>query len=191
MSSITEDQKSAIISLLREGVLEREQIASQLGVPPNVVRSIKAHYTMGTYDKMASSVSESKTEDIIDAVEASFGLERDLQIALRANIQQLERGLEIADDGKEHQTDAGRIDILAKDKSGTVVVIELKAGTAKPEALTQLLSYMGTVDSEGQPVRGILIAGEFHPRVVYAARAIGTVQLIRYRFNFAFEAVAA
>ena len=187
MSLITEEQKSAIINLLREGVVEGEQIASTVGVSPNIVRSIKAHFTMGTYDKINPTLSG--TEEVIDAVETSFGLERDLQIALRSNIKQLDSGLQIIDGGKEHQTDAGRIDILATDNAGGIVIIELKAGTAKPDALTQLLAYMGTVDSGDKPVRGILIAGDFHQRVIHAVQAITNVQLIRYKFSFTFEIV--
>ena len=96
----------------------------------------------------------------------------------------------IIDNGKEYATDAGRVDILARDRGDAIVVIELKAGTAAPEALTQLLAYMGTVrKQEGQAVRGILVAGDFHPRVVFAARAVPNVTLCQYRFKFTFEAV--
>jgi len=132
---------------------------------------------------------EEQLQDI-DASEVTFGLERDLQLALRGNIDQLEPGLRIADGGKEQVTEAGRIDITAEDQTGAKVLIELKAGVAAPEALTQLLGYMGAVPKqEGQPVRGILVAGDFHPRVVFAVRATTNVQLRRYRFRFTFESV--
>ena len=133
---------------------------------------------------------DKETEELIAASEATFGLERDLQLALRANIEQLEPGLEIIDGGKELTTEAGRLDITARDKSGATVVIELKAGIAAPEALTQLLAYMGVVaQKEQKPVRGVLIAGGFHPRIIFAARAVSNVQLRQYRFKFTFEAV--
>ena len=54
-----------------------------------------------------------------------------MQKALRANIQQLELGLEIVDGGAERTVDAGRIDITAEDTNGRLVVIELKAGRAE------------------------------------------------------------
>jgi RecB family endonuclease NucS len=140
---------------------------------------------MGTYRGLGAL--ESETDELIEASEAAFGLERDLQLALRYNIQQIEPGLQIIDDGKEHTTDAGRIDITAKDEKDTIVVIELKAGTAVPESLTQLLAYMGSFSKqEHKQVRGILIAGDFHPRIVYAARAVPNVQLRRYCFKFTF-----
>jgi RecB family endonuclease NucS len=71
------------------------------------------------------------------------------------------------------------------------VIIELKAGTAEPEALTQLLAYMAVVGKQDhKPVRGILIAGDFHPRVVFAASAVPNVRLLRYHFQFTFEPIA-
>ena len=51
--------------------------------------------------------------------ESAFGLERDLQKALRANIGQLETGLKIVDGGTEKNAPAGRIDITAEDPGGT------------------------------------------------------------------------
>jgi RecB family endonuclease NucS len=139
---------------------------------------------MRTYD------DEVPSEQLIDALDTTFGLERDLQHALRANIAQLERGLTIIDEGRERSTDAGRIDITAQDKNGTIVIIELKAGTAQPESVAQILSYMGVVsESENRPVRGILVAGEFPSRVVFAARAVPNLVLKRYSFRFSFEAI--
>lgn len=188
MTSISENQKAQTIFLLREGRLGREEIATKVGVSPGTVSAIKAHITMGTYGGVPTS--EGETDELIEAAEATFGLERDLQLALRSNIQQLEDGLVIIDNGKEYITDAGRVDILARDAKDTIVVIELKAGMAAPEALTQLLAYMGAISKqEGKEVRGILVAVDFHPRVVFAVRAVPNVKLRRYRFRFTFESV--
>lgn len=138
-----------------------------------------------------SEAGESKyEEEIAEAAEITFGLERDLQSALRANIGQLESGLEITDGGKERKTDAGWIDITAKDRKGNVVVIELKAGSASPDVIAQILAYMGAVaDADKKPVRGILVAGDFHKRVIWASRAIPNLELKKYAFQFTFEAV--
>lgn len=133
---------------------------------------------------------EDYQEEIAEAEEITFGLERDLQSALRKNIEQLEPGLKIIDDGKERITDAGRIDITAIDIKGNIVVIELKAGTASPEVVAQVLAYMGAITkTDNKPVRGILIAGDFHKRIVLAARAVPNLQLRKYSFQFTFEAV--
>ena len=70
------------------------------------------------------------TPDEDDRGSRLLGLERDLQAALRYSIEQLELGLDIIDGGTERSVAAGFIDITAKEPDGTVVVIELKAGTA-------------------------------------------------------------
>ena len=131
---------------------------------------------------------DSEDEIVIDAEEITFGLERDLQSALRTNIDQLETCLKIIDDGKERITEAGRIDITAQDTKGDIVVIELKAGTAGPDVVAQILAYMGTVaEATNQAVRGILVAGDFHKRVILASRAISNLELKRYSFQFKFD----
>jgi RecB family endonuclease NucS len=129
-------------------------------------------------------------QEITEVGEITFGLERDLQSALRANIEQLELGLSIIDEGKERMTDAGRIDITASDARGNIVVIELKAGTATSEVIAQVLAYMGALtEAEKKPTRGILVAGDFHKRVVLAARAIPNLELKKYSFQFTFGTV--
>jgi Endonuclease NucS C-terminal domain len=161
MASISEEQKEQVKALLQAGQLDRDEIASKIGVSPGTVSAIKAHITMGTYG--GSAVSKTETDELIEAAEATFGLERDLQLALRSNIQQLESGLQIIDDGKERITDAGRIDITARDTNNLTVVIELKAGTAAPEALTQLLERL-TKPQKPDPRRHRSVDGPWLPR---------------------------
>ncbi|MGE3333795.1 MAG: endonuclease NucS domain-containing protein [Rhodospirillaceae bacterium] len=139
--------------------------------------------------EVESATTPAGDEELIqEFVGSTFALERDLQAALRANLHQLETGLVVADGGRERQVGAGFIDILARDASGTLTVIELKSETAKPEALTQILSYMGCLAEEsGEPIRGILVAGDHHPRIQHAVRAVPNVALKKYRFRFEFE----
>jgi RecB family endonuclease NucS len=134
---------------------------------------------------LVEDVAESAAEE---AVGRTFQLESDLQKALRANLAQLEAGLTIADEGKEYRVEAGYIDILARDKNGAWVVIELKAGDAKPDSVAQILSYMSCIAEEKKgPTRGILIASDFVPRVRWAVRSVSAMSLQKYRFNFAFD----
>lgn len=128
-------------------------------------------------------------ETIEQAEEITFGLERDLQAALRANIEQLEPGLALMDEGRERSTEAGRIDITATDSAGRTVVIELKAGAAPTDVVTQTLAYMAAVSTGEKSVRGIIVAGDFPNRVVLAARAVPNLELRRYGFQFKFSAV--
>ena len=112
-------------------------------------------------------------------------------MALRKNIEQLEPGLTISDEGKEQTVPSGgRIDITARDREGITVVIELKAGVAEHGAVSQLLWYMGDLMTKGERVRGILVAREFMPRAVLAARPVPTLRLVKYGFLFNFETIA-
>lgn len=132
--------------------------------------------------------AEPGSEFIEEVVSQRFALERDLQAALRKNLDQLEQGLSVADGGTERKVEAGFIDILARDQAGVLTVIELKAETAQPSAIAQILAYMGCIAEEtGEPVRGILVAGDHHPRVALAARAIPNLSLKKYRYRFDFE----
>ena len=118
-----------------------------------------------------------------------FELERHLQSELRREIEQLEPGLEIIDQGLERSVESGFIDILARDAVGALVVIELKAGMAKREAVGQITGYMGDLIGEepSTPIRGILVAAEFDKSCLSGVRAIPTLKLKRYRFSFTFE----
>ncbi len=118
-----------------------------------------------------------------------LGLERDLQTALRDNIEQLESGLEIIDGGVERSIDSGFIDITAQDAAGAIVVIELKAGAARRDAVAQILSYMGDLAAEDSgPIRGILVAGDFDRKALAAARVVPALSLRSYRISFEFSA---
>jgi transposase-like protein len=179
----TDQQKASIVSLVKEGKLDFKQIAKQIGVSPGTVASVKAHMTMGTYG------DEPEMEQIAEAIDATFGLERDLQLALRKSIDQLEPGLKIADDGKEQIVESGRIDITAEDSSGSTVVIELKTGSADRETIGQILGYMGDMMVTKKSVRRILVAGEFPSGAIAAARAVPNLQFKKYTFRFSFESV--
>ena len=182
----TDRQREIIVSLVKDGKLSSKQIASQVGVSVGTVASIRAHVTMGNYgDETATEEKE-----IADAVDATFGLERDLQLALRKHIDQLEPGLKIVDNGKEQIVESGRIDITAEDSTGTTVVIELKPGSADRETIGQILGYMGDVMLTNQLVRGILVAGDFPAGTIAAARAVPNLQLKKYSFRFSFESVS-
>jgi hypothetical protein len=178
------------MSLLGDG-LDNQEIAKRIGVTVGQVAAIKAHRTMGTYG--GGSTPEVEAE-VASAVDTAFGLERDLQLALRRNIEQLEAGLTIIDGDREQIVPSGRIDITASDERDTTVVIELKAGPADRDAIGQLLSYIGDVMERTPPgtqVRGILVAREFSARAVAAARAVPNIRLVQYGFRFTFETVAS
>ncbi len=184
---VSEAQRLAIVSYVNEG-LSNQQVASHVGVSLGTVAAVKAHMTMGSYREAddAEIVGDGSAEE----APVAFGLERDLQLSLRRNIEQLEPGLTIIDGDREQTVASGRIDITARDKDGVVVVIELKAGSADREAVGQILAYMGDLMEQSARVRGILIAREFLSRAVSAARATPNLRLAEYRVRFNFETVA-
>jgi hypothetical protein len=190
MASVTPEQKAALLALIGQGIENVHDLAERTGIPWRTVRSIKANVTMGRII-MPEVAENAESEEVLDAFETKFGLERDLQNALRKNIADLKKGLSIIDEGKERKVASGFIDITAKAKDGAAVVIELKAGQADRDAIGQILAYMGDLMVTEKTVRGVLIAAEFTPRAIAAARAASNVRLARYRINFSFETVSA
>jgi hypothetical protein len=49
---------------------------------------------------------------------------------------------------------------------------------------------VGDLSETGTMIRGILIAGEFSPRAVAAARVVPNLRLVRYGFRFSFDVVS-
>ncbi|MEZ8025526.1 MULTISPECIES: endonuclease NucS domain-containing protein [unclassified Vibrio] len=129
--------------------------------------------------------------DVQESIDASLSLEKDLHSYLARNISDIEDGLSVVEGGIEYALDAGRIDILAKDKTDQLVVIELKAGKAKDSALGQLLGYIGCLSesSNTSNIRGILVASDFDKRVVFGAKALSNVKLVKYQVSFNLEEV--
>lgn len=126
---------------------------SKINVERGDIRAVLAWYKshLADYIRFCGGVhlTDEDADDSPDRLEVQsteaalqvFGLERDLQDALRANILQLEDGLKIIDGDIELRVEAGFIDILGRDRDGNAVVIELKAGTSKPESVAQILAY--------------------------------------------------
>ena len=176
---------------LRRGL---KKLGWRLQFTPSEVLIIKPDHQGGT--SYADELIDAKDEEDFEtplvndenASELTFGLERDLQSALRSNIEQLEAGLRIIDRGKERTTEAGRIDIVAEDRDGNLVVVELKAGQANSKVIAQVLAYMSSVaDEDKRSVRGIIVAGEFSDRVVLAAKAVPNLDLRKYTYQFTFS----
>jgi RecB family endonuclease NucS len=86
------------------------------------------------------------------------GSEKDVVEALVAAPWLIEEGLEVV--GVEVPMDVGHVDILAKDREGRYVVIEVKRDVATHEAVFQLARYVETYRKKGHGVRGILVAGD-------------------------------
>ena len=150
----------------------------------------------GTFD--IDKIEPVDNNDVVteeDAVEVTLSLERDLQEYLSRDLSQLEPGLQLYTDedlsGREVSTEAGRIDILAKDIKNIAVVIELKASKSTYSTLGQILSYMASIKNELkiESVRGIIVAEEFDNKLKLAVTQANNVRLVKYKVKFDFEKV--
>jgi len=129
--------------------------------------------------------------------EFALSLERDLEDYLEGNLQVIESGLKLyvegALKGRQFGTDVNRIDLLAQDGAGNLVVIELKAGEAGREVLGQILPYMGWVRehlAKGKAVRGIVVASDFTSELLAAINVLSNFALYRYAVQFTLKKVA-
>lgn len=138
------------------------------------------------------SVSKTLTpETVISSARAEARLcryEHELQTALRRQLDLVELGLIEADGGHERSVATGKIDIVARDKAGNFVVIELKIGLCPSGALEQVLAYSNDLEVEtGTPCRSVLVAGQFSQRIRAAALRVRNISLITYELALGLE----
>ena len=69
MPKLSEDKKSKIIALLREGKLSEKEIATKVGVSPAAVSAVKAHMTRGTY---AYTRGKERVKQLVDRYTKSY-----------------------------------------------------------------------------------------------------------------------
>lgn len=150
-------------------------------------------YNKGYLEGGKPESAEEEAEETY-ATQVTFSLERDLEEYISRNLDQIEEGLKLysAGDisGRQYSTDVGRIDLLALDKNGSLVVIELKAGKAIDHVVGQILGYMSHIRknlANGKEVRGIIVADDFDERLKYAAEEISKLKLKKYLVKFEFE----
>ena len=84
------------------------------------------------------------TDDGLDRLSpSSVGLEKNLEDWIENDPSLLEEGLEIV--GRQVHVDGGYLDLLGLNAQGQWVVIELKSGDIRREALTQVLYYASCI----------------------------------------------
>ena len=127
---------------------------------------------------------------------SAFALEKHLEDFLVFNWAQTELAKKydlVTDEGvvvaQQYQSDTGPIDILAisKDKQ-EYLVVELKKGRTSDSVVGQTLRYMGFVKNElatnGESVRGIVIALEDDLRLRNALSMVSSIDFFRYQVDF-------
>jgi hypothetical protein len=130
-------------------------------------------------------------EDDSDVEEFKI-LEKELQNYLAKNLALIEAGMTLweSTDGRSAiefivDEDGRRIDILAKDRSGTPVVIELKAGSGHERVIGQAMYYRECMKEKlnAPKVRTFIIAREISDQVRIASRAVPDVELFEYKLS--------
>lgn len=138
--------------------------------------------------------SESQEEKILSSQE-EFYMEKELENFLIKNWDKTELGKKydlIEEEGnlvsQQYQTDIGKIDILVKDKNtNQYVVIELKRSQTSDDTIGQLARYMGWLETHktnGKATKGIIIAGSYDKKLVYALKKVKDVEIYLYQIKF-------
>lgn len=158
---------------------------------------LKARYEAFLSGRGSEPGADSGDEPPLDSEQAlEFALEAHLRDFLAKNLERIEPGLRLhassESKGVEFPVDAGRIDLLAVDRHGKYVVIELKLSQGRSKTLGQLLYYMGWVDQHlgNGPCRGLIIASEMTEDLAVAVARVPGVSLAKYRMSFAIEPVS-
>ena len=130
-----------------------------------------------------------------ELADQAFAAESDLRDFLAQNLSCMEVGLRLFEDGErsgmEFPVDSGRIDILAIDREGKFVVVELKLSRGRNKALGQLLYYMGWVDRNlgNGPCRGVIVARDISDDLIVACSRVNGVSLYRYHLQVSLERI--
>lgn len=176
----------------------REQIARLvfMNVPRNVL--IQAGYNKGSISTIASMIKRGKIRDKkVDSVnkvgstittceptliKRRFVSESHLRDVLCQDVSIIEPGLVLVD--SEYLLPSGkRIDILAKELGGRLVVIEIKKSSSVYSVMGQISLYMNSVDDalgSTLPCRGIIIANEVTEELKMACRGTARIKLVEY-----------
>lgn len=120
-----------------------------------------------------------------------FALESHLRDFLASNLDRIEPGLSLFDQGVEYAIAGGRIDLLGKGSDGKFVVIELKLSRGRNKTIGQILHYMGWVDKElgNGPCRGYIIANKISDDLRLAVGRVPGIKLAEYKLSFSVKAV--
>ena len=123
-----------------------------------------------------------------------FYMEKELENFLINNWDRTELGKKydlIIEDGElksqQYRTDIGPMDILVRDKRNkNYVVIELKKNQTSDDTIGQIARYMGWVKEKlhDENVHGIIVAGAYDERLLYASKAVPNVELFIYKVDF-------
>lgn len=123
------------------------------------------------------------------APETNFAYEKDLQTAICAHISELFPNYKIFggnSSGIEYAIESKRIDILLEDaKTGDLLAVELKSGTADYRVFGQVSMYIGLLMAKfpERKVSGVIVAGSIDPGLKHACTTTDKIGLKLYRMS--------
>ncbi len=188
-------RRGFIVQLFRDkGVLETfKETCWKNGNAPDGEQRIRRYLRIKQqYEDFLSSGQPLEPDEQEPVSEQEFAYEADLRDFLAEHLNVIEPGLGLYQDekgkGVEYPVEGGRIDILAKERGGRLVVIELKVSRGRNPTIGQLLYYMGWVDknlSGGDKSRGIIVAKEISDDLCLACQRVPDVALYKYVLSVA------
>ncbi|MFO8013987.1 MAG: endonuclease NucS [Phycisphaerae bacterium] len=166
----------------------------QTGRRPTFEEALLYYRRRGEVDRATRAFSKGKARKVLPARlqaldESEFRelhvMEKTLEDFLEFNLELLEAGLTFV--GRQYPTSTGPLDILAKDRRGRWVVVELKRQRAADKVIGQLLRYRSFIvaeraKGEESSVRGFVVAPKPDKRLIESARGAGGVPLEVFRF---------
>ncbi len=156
------------------------------------------HRVEGKYGPSKIPEGEDEDEATTPSAQNRFAYETDLRNYLVKNLSSLEDGLRLYEEegivGIEFPVGGRAIDILAVDRTGALVVIELKVSRGYDRVVGQILRYLAWIkknlaESE-QRVRGMIVAREISEDLVLACSLVPDVELFEYELSLALRRVA-
>lgn len=162
------------------------------GRDPAPIRELVAGDVAVEEAVQAAEEAEKVDTDTASAGSTEFLLERDLQQYLARNLERVESGLRLYEDpegvrGLEYDAGGRRIDILAIDRTGAFVVLELKVSKGYDRVVGQLLRYVNWVRHNlaepGQRVRGMIVCRTMSEDLRLACSSIPDVELFEYQMS--------
>lgn len=140
-------------------------------------------------------VGEKTVAELTEQASAEFAYEAHLRDYLARNLHLLEPGLTLwtgnESDSVEYGLEGRRIDILARDKTGTPVIVELKVSRGHERAIGQTLYYRGKLRKLlGTPrVRIIVVASEITDELQVASQEVSDIELFTYVLSMQLQRV--
>jgi hypothetical protein len=197
-------RRAKILSLLREKNLSDEFVDQNW----TFARTAPGLRKISQYERIFAKYTNSGGADQVSATTADqdeaeatqqFAVEAQLRDYLAENLGLLEAGLsqwpgengEAVEFQVDEQGPSRRIDILAKDREGLPVIIELKVNRGHEKTIGQVLYYRSRIKQRFRKdrVRIFIVAFEISPQLKAAASEVSDVKLFNYSLTVQVTAI--